>query len=161
MFFGLFWLLSYSFICFSCRSSKMTSFPLYFLLLFILFPSVLSLFLSLLVFSILSPFSPFQTSFCWSLYYLCVTSCQTLCKKKVSFWTSAKLSFSVFSFPSKSQFSLFPFLLGLSQTNIFFHVLFFCLLKNGFSLCLTLLFLILLVNSVSFSYCPFFWCIQE
>ena len=41
---------------FSC--AKMSASPFYVLLLFILFPSVLSLFLSLLVFSFRSPFSP-------------------------------------------------------------------------------------------------------
>ena len=72
VFFGLFSFSVFLSSVFSCRFlfdfsrspsqhasfSKMSSLPLYFLLLFILFPSVLS-FLSPLVFSFLSPFLPF------------------------------------------------------------------------------------------------------
>ena len=48
--------------------------------------SICSLSFFLFLFSrFFSPFSPFQTSFCWSLYYLCVSSCQTLCKKMYLF----------------------------------------------------------------------------
>ena len=53
------------------------------------------------------------------------------------------------------------FLLCFFQTNLFFHVLFFCLLKNGLSFCLTLLFLILLVNSVSFFFTVLFFDVSK
>ena len=112
---------------FSCRSSKMTSFPLYVLLLFILFPSVLSLFLSLLVFSFPSPFSPFQTSFCWSLDFFCVSSCQTLCKNCIFSLFHQNLSFLCFFF--------FLSFLYIDLCSTFF--VFFRVLKNGFSFCFT------------------------
>ena len=156
MFFGLFLLFSYSFICFSCRSSKMTSFPLHFLLLFILFPSVLSLFLSLLVFSFLSPFSPFQTSFCWSLYYLCVSSCQTLCKKKSIFLNFCKTLFFCLLFSIKISVFSDSFFVGLFSDFCIFPCFVFLSLEKWFLILFDSHFWILLVNSVSFFYCPFF-----
>ena len=158
MFLGLFWLCSYSFKCFHVVLLKW--------LLFLFISSFcsssfhlfsLSFFVSscfLVSFTFLS-----LTSFCWSLYYLCVSSCQTLCKKKYLFELLQNSLFSVFSFPSKSQFSLFPFLLGLSQT--FFPCFVFCLLKNGFSFCLTLLFFYSSCKLCFFFLLSFFWCIQE
>ena len=56
-----------------------------------------------------------------------------------------------------SVFSVSVFLLGLSRTKTFFHVLFFCLFKkNGFPFLCNSPFLILRFKSVSLFYCPFF-----
>ena len=96
--------------------------------------SLFFLFLFLVSFTFLS-----LSSFCWSLYYLCVSWCQILCKKMYLFELLQNSLFLSSLFHQNLSFLCFLFLLGLSQTN-FFHVLFFCLLKNGFSLCLTLLF---------------------
>ena len=121
----------------------MSSLPLYFIFWFILFPSFLSSLIKL----------PFFCSF----YYLHVSLCQTLCAtKKVSFRASAKkIPFCLLFSIKKTSFSLFPFLLG-SFTLIYCPCLvFFCVLENGFSFCFTLLFLLLLFNSVSLFYSPF------
>ena len=89
-----------------------------------------SLFFCLFLFSRFFQLSlPFKLHFV-GLFIISVFLHVKLCAKNVSFLFSIKIS----------VFSVSFFLLRLSQTNIFFHVLFFCLLKNGFSLSLTLLF---------------------
>ena len=138
MLFGLFWLLSCSFKCFSCRSSKMTPFPLYFLLLFILFPSVLSLFCLFLFSRFFSPFSPLLHFV--GLLMISVFLHVKLCAKKGIFLNFCKTLFFCLLFSIKISVVPVSFFCWASLRHIFFHVLFFCLLKNGFSLCLTLLF---------------------
>ena len=135
----------------------MTSFPLYFLLLFILFPPVLSLFCLFLFSRFFHLFLPFKLHFV-GLFIISVFLHVKLCAKKyLSFWTSAKLSFFCLLFSIKiSVFSVSFFCWAFLRLIYFSMFCFSVSWKNGFSLCLTLLFSILLVNSVSFFYCPFF-----
>ena len=106
LFFGLFWLLSYSFICFSCRSSKMTSFPLHFLLLFILFPPVLSLFCLFLFSRFFHLSLPFKLHFV-GLFIISVFLHVKLCAKNCIFLNFCKTLFFCLLFSIKiSVFSV-------------------------------------------------------
>ena len=111
--------------------SKMSVSPFHVLLLFIIFTSVLSLFVSLLVFSFRSPFSPlvhFVGLFIISVFL----DVKFYAKKMYLFELLQNSLFLSSLFHQNLSFLCFLFLLGLSQTNICFHVLFFCLLKKWF-----------------------------
>ena len=87
---------------------KMCSLPLYFLLSFILFPSVPS-FLSPLVFFVSFTFSPFYFKLLFVVfYYLHVSLCKTLCQKKCIFLDCSKTPFLclLFSLKKNSVFSV-------------------------------------------------------
>ena len=159
MFFGLFLLFSYSFKCFSWRSSKMTSFPLYFLLLFILFPSVLSL-LCLFLFS---------RFFLLSLpYFILLVSLLSLCffmsksvGKKYLFELLQNSVFLSSLFHQNLSFLCFLFLLGLFQTNIYFSMFCFSVSWKMVSHFVWLSFFYSSCKLCFFFLLSFFWCIQE
>ena len=114
----------------------MSSFPLHFILLFILFPSVLS-FLSPLVFSFLSPsFSLFKLPF-WVFW---LSPCFFVQQKKYLFRLLPRSPFlSSLFHQKKTSFSLFPFLLCFFKNYVIFPCLvFFSVLKNDLSFCITL-----------------------
>ena len=145
---------SFSLICFSCRFLfdfsrspsqhaslfEVSSLPLYFLFLFILFPSVL-IFVSscFLVSFTFSPFLNFRF-FVFSVS-LCFFLSNSLCE-------NIFLNFceTLFSLTSKKNF---VFSVYFSLGLFFPCLVFFCVVKNGFSFYITRLFLILLFNSVS------------
>ena len=112
---------------------KMSVSPFYVLLLFILFPSALS-FLSPLVFSFLSPFSPFYFKLPFlSFYYLYVSLCKTLCQIFFILLDCSKTLFFCLLFSIKKlRFLCFLFLLGFFLHWFMFQVffVFFCVLKK-------------------------------
>ena len=117
----------------------MSCVTLYFLLLFILFPSVLSSLIKLLFFL-----------FIISMFLYVKLFVQ---QKSDLFRLLQKKSFSLFSFPSKNIVFSVSFFVGfLKKPSSFFHVWFFCVLKNDFSFCISLLFLLHLLNTVSLFY---------
>ena len=109
MFFGLFLLFSYSFIVFHVVLLKWLL-PLYFLLLFIFFSSVLSLFCLLLFSRFFHLFLPFILNFLfWSFYHLYVSLCKTLWKKRYLFRLQQNSLFLSSLFPKKLLFLCFLF----------------------------------------------------
>ena len=157
MFFGLFWLLSYSFICFFMSSSKMTSFPLHFLLLFILFPPVLSLFCLFLFSRFVHLSLPFKLHFV-GIFIISVFLHVKLCAKKCIFLDCSKTLFLLSSlFHQNLSFLCFLFLLGLSQTNIFSMFCFSVSWEMVSHFVWLSFFSILLVNSVSFFFAVLFF----
>ena len=136
------WFFSISFA--TCFPFNVSSLPLYFLFLFILFPSVLFFFVSsCFLFSF--TFSPFLNFlffvFLWSL----CSVCQTICGKNL--FKLLRNYFFFFSPQKKLRFLCFLF------SWVFFHVfpclVFFCVLKKWFLVFITRLFFILLFNYVS------------
>ena len=96
---------------------KMSSLPLYFLLLVVLFPSFLS--------------SLIKTSFFSSLLSPCFFMSNSLCNKKgYLFRLLQKISFSVFSFQSKKlRFLCFLFVGFFQKFSFFSCLVFLCLDK--------------------------------
>ena len=117
----------------------MSCVTLYFLLLFILFPSVLSSLIKL----------PFFLLFMISMFLYVKLFVQQ--KSYLFKLLQKKNPFLSFLFHQKTSFSLFPFLLGFLKIKFFFPCLvFFCVLKNDFSFCISLLFLLHLLNTFCF-----------
>ena len=136
------WCFSISFA--TCFPLKMSSLPLYFLFLFILFPAVLS-FLSPLVFSLLSPILPFYNSF-FCLFIISMFLYVKLFVEKYLF--KLLRNYFLLLFTSKNFVFSVSFSVGFFL-HVFPCLVFFCVLKNVFSFFITRLFLILLFNSVS------------
>ena len=132
----------------------MTSFPLYVLLSFILFPSALPFFLFLFLVSF-TFFWLFKLPF--RLFIMSVSLRKTLCQKIFIFSDCRKtLFFCLLFFHQNLSFPCFPFLLGLFQTNLFSM---FCLSvswKMVSHFCVSLLFWSFVSSLFLFVYCPFF-----
>ena len=151
LFFLWFFVCCFSISFATCFPLKMSSLPLYFLFLFILFPAVLS-FLSPLVFSLLSPILLFKTSFFLVfLLSLCFFMSNSLWKN--IFLNFCETIFFFFS-PQKTSFSLFPFLL----------VFFTCFSMFGLFLCLEKWFLVFYISPFfdsSFQLCCSFFLLVD
>ena len=146
-------LFSFPFICFffmfcfwfflisfaTCFLLKMSSLPLYFLF-FVHHLSICSLFFVSSCFLVSSTLSPFLNFFLVFFFTISMFLCVKLFVEKLSFQTSAKLFSVFFSLEKKLRFLCFLFLLVFSYFNLFLHVLFFPVLKNGFSFLLLALF---------------------
>ena len=160
----LFWTMSFFCLIFLDLHRNMFPWQLFFFTS--LFPpfvhprSICSLsFWSPLVFSFLSPFSPFYFKL-FGLFIIFMFLYVKHCAKKKIFWYCSKTLFFCLLFPIEKQRFLcfFFFFVEPFFTLIYvpFFFVFFCVLKNGFSFCFTffLFFFLTLILFIT----PFFMC---